>query len=94
MDNPAALQAVAYGRVQGVFFRNFVLRHAVKLGLTGYVRNLPYGKSIEVVAEGEKDSLERLVAYLKVGPPASRVEELTTNWIEYRGCYPNFTIGY
>ena len=70
----ASLRAVVRGRVQGVFFRDFVRRHADQLNLRGYVRNLPDG-GVEVVAEGERPALERLLEYLKEGPPAARGEE-------------------
>jgi len=42
-----SLTATVQGRVQGVFFRDFVNRWARELGLTGYVRNLPDG-AVEV----------------------------------------------
>ncbi len=55
----ASLQATVYGYVQGVFFRAFVSRRAEELGLTGYVRNLPGGKAVEVLAEGERKQLRK-----------------------------------
>ncbi len=54
MTDLASVKAVVYGYVQGVFFRDFVSRQAAQLGLTGYVRNLPGGKAVEVHAEGER----------------------------------------
>lgn len=90
----ALLQAVVYGRVQGVFFRAFVVEHARELGLTGYVRNLPDGKSVEVVAEGERSHLEKLVSYLEVGPPLARVAQVVTDWSEYTGGYSGFRARY
>ena len=86
-----ALQAIVYGRVQGVFFRSFVTRQAEELALTGYVRNLPEG-TVEVCAEGERDKLEELVGYLKVGPPAARVGKVVTNWSGYSGSYTDFDV--
>jgi len=50
MTDKALLQVAVYGRVQGVFFRDFVKRHARELGLAGYVRNLP-----DSAVEGESD---------------------------------------
>ena len=70
----ASVRAIVYGDVQGVFFRAFASRQARELGLTGYVRNLPDGESVEVEAEGERNKLEELIGYLKVGPPAAKVE--------------------
>jgi len=86
-----ALQAIVYGRVQGVFFRSFVTRRAEELALTGYVRNLPEG-AVEVRAEGEREKLEELIGYLKAGPPAARVEKVVTSWSGYSGSYTGFDV--
>ena len=93
MTDLASLQAIIYGRVHGVFFRDFVSRQAARIGLTGYVRNLLDG-TVEVLAEGERKQLEELVGYLKVGPPAARVEKVATNWSEYTGKYFSFNVRY
>jgi len=90
----ASVHAIVYGYVQGVFFRTFASRRANELGLTGYVRNLPNGEAVEVQAEGERKQLKELISYLKVGPPAARVERVVTNWSEYSGSYPGFSIRY
>jgi acylphosphatase len=89
----ASLQATVHGYVQGVFFRAFVSHWAEELGLSGYVRNLPSG-AVEVVAEGEKKQLEKLIGYLKVGPPSARVERVVTNWSGYSGKYSGFSVRY
>jgi acylphosphatase len=93
MADLASLRATVYGHVQGVFFRAFVAEHAHELGLAGYVRNLP-GGAVEAVAEGKREPLEKLVGYLKVGPPESRVEKVVANWSEFTGRYSEFTIKY
>ena len=93
MANSASLQATVYGRVQGVFFRAFVNRWARELGLVGYVRNLP-GGAVEVRAEGERQQLEKLVGYLKVGPSGARVDKVVTSWSEYTGNYSGFSVRY
>jgi len=94
MTDLASVKAVVYGRVQGVFFRAFVSRRAIQLGLTGYVRNLPSEEAIEVHAEGERKQLEELISYLKIGPPGAKVEKVDTNWSEYTGSYSHFNIRY
>jgi acylphosphatase len=93
MTDLASLKAAVYGRVQGVFFRDSVARWARELRLAGYVRNLPDG-TVEVRAEGERQQLEKLVGYLKVGPPAARVSEVVTSWSEYTGSYSGFSVRY
>jgi acylphosphatase len=90
----AAVHAVVRGRVQGVFFRDFVSRRARELGLSGHVHNLPGGEAVEVHAEGERHRLERLIDYLHEGPPAARVKRVETEWSEYTGDYSVFTIKY
>ena len=94
MADLASVQVIVYGYVQGVFFRAFASRRATELGLSGYVRNLPGGEAVEVNAEGERKQLEELIGYLKVGPPAARVEKVVTNWSEYTGSYSRFSIRY
>ncbi|OGN99869.1 MAG: hypothetical protein A2Y58_02055 [Chloroflexi bacterium RBG_13_51_52] len=87
----ASLQATVRGRVQGVFFRASVEERAIQLKLTGYVRNQS-GGVVEVKAEGEKTNLEKLVEYIKVGPPAARVKDVVTTWGEYSGNFSSFRI--
>jgi len=91
MTDLASVQAIVYGRVQGVFFRDFTSRRATKLGLTGYVRNLS-GGTVEIQAEGKRNKLEELVSYLKVGPSAANVEQVITKWSEYTGGYSHFSL--
>ena len=89
----ALLRAVVSGRVQGVFFRAFVRRWAYQLKLSGYVHNLGDG-SVEVVAEGERVGLEKLLEYLKEGPPAASVEKVTEEWGEAKGEFNEFAVRY
>jgi acylphosphatase len=93
MADLASLRAIVHGRVHGVFFRDSVHRWAEQLSLTGCVCNLPDG-TVEVRAEGERPKLERLVGYLKVGPPAAKVNDVIVDWAEYTGKYPGFSIRY
>ena len=94
MTDLASVRVIVYGYVQGVFFRAFASRQARELGLTGYVRNLPDREAVEVQAEGERKQLEKLIDYLKLGPPTARVEKVVTQWSEYTGSYPSFGIRY
>lgn len=67
------------GIVQGVGYRYYTFRTARKLSLTGYVQNKPNG-TVEVVAEGEKSNLLRLIEELRIGPPNCSVENLSIKW--------------
>ena len=70
-----ARRFVLSGRVQGVGFRYFTLDAARREGLHGYVLNRDDG-SVEAVAEGEAESLERFERALRRGPSRSRVEHV------------------
>ena len=63
------------GRVQGVGFRWFVREEARRLGLSGWVMNLPGGE-VEVRAGGESSSLQRLRRALEVGPTGAQVQSV------------------
>ena len=62
--------------MQGVGFRHWTARTALSLGLTGWVRNLPDG-SVEVQAQGEREALDKMAAWLRRGPSSARVTRLT-----------------
>ena len=94
MSELASLSATVYGRVQGVFFRSFASRHARALGLTGYVRNLPQGRAVEVFVEGEREKLEELLGHLGDGPPGGRVDRVEAEWSEYKGEFHRFEARY
>ena len=93
MNDPAAVNAIVHGRVQGVYYRTFARRRAAELGLAGYARNLPDG-TVEVRAEGERERLQRLIGHLEGGPPAARVEKVVTAWSDYTGNYTRFNVEY
>ena len=63
------------GRVQGGFYRAASESVARRLGLTGWVRNLPDGR-VELVACGEETKLKELEQWLWQGPPRARVEQV------------------
>ena len=89
-DDTAAIRAVVRGRVQGVGFREYVETRARFLRLAGYVRNLPDGRSVEVMAEGPRDALEQLIEHLREGPAMSRVDAVDIEWGAPTGEYQNF----
>jgi acylphosphatase len=87
-----SFHATVRGRVQRVFFRAFVRRHARALGLTGYVRNLAQLRAVEVEAEGERSQLEELLKCLYQGPPRASVEKVEVTWGDYAGNFSEFEI--
>jgi acylphosphatase len=74
------LHAIVRGRVQMVGFRYFVLEEARALGLSGWVRNGDDGATVEVVAEGSQEQLQRLEEALRAGPRGARVEAVDATW--------------
>ncbi len=70
------LDLVITGRVQGVFYRHSALAEAQRLGLYGFIRNLPDG-GVEAVAEGPRSALDAFEAWCRVGPPHATVESVT-----------------
>ncbi len=79
------------GIVQGVFFRASVSQVARSLKLTGFVRNLSNG-SVEVVAAGEEEFLNRMIDWCRKGPPGARVEQVEVNWKETTQAFEHFQI--
>ena len=75
------VRCIVSGKVQGVFYRDFVVKHARHLALAGYVRNAPDFK-VEVVAQGYRDKLEKLVEHLRKGPFLARVSKVDVEWQE------------
>lgn len=85
------VELVVRGRVQGVFFRAATQREARRLGLTGWVKNRTDG-SVELVAEGEEDSIRELTGWANHGPSAARVDSVDVRWRGYTGEYYEFAI--
>ena len=77
------------GRVQGVFYRATAEDAAHRLGLVGWVRNLPDGR-VEAVAEGERDKLDAFIAECRQGPPYARVDDIELAWSEPTGEFDSF----
>lgn len=91
MNDPSRLHAVIQGRVQGVGFRAYVQHKAGDIGLTGWVRNRWDG-SVEVLAEGDRAKLDKLVIVLKRGPGSAMVSAVDTEWQEGMGEFTRFTV--
>ena len=80
------------GRVQGVGFRAYVEYSARQIGgLTGWVRNVGYD-TVEAIAEGERDTVDRLILVMKDGPRGARVDESKVEWEEPTGEFDRFGV--
>ena len=75
----ARLRAVVRGYVQGVGYRDYASREAMKLGLCGYVRNASDG-SVELEAEGDRGRLQEWLNLLRRGPSLADVENVEAVW--------------
>ena len=58
--------------MQGIGFRDALRSEALRLGVTGWVRNLADGR-VESVVQGKPDDVAALVEWARRGPPAARV---------------------
>ena len=86
------LRVRVIGRVQGVFFRDFTKRKAGQLDLVGYVSN-KWDGSVEVVAQGEEETLKIFLEHLGEGPPSAEVRDMEVEWInESTQEYERFSI--
>ena len=90
-SQPNRLIASVWGRVQGVAFRQFVLHEAERHALTGTVRNRDDG-TVEVVAEGDEQSLGLLLTAIARGPALARVERVASRYCDSTGEFARFEI--
>jgi acylphosphatase len=83
-------RTVVHGQVQGVFFRDSVRRLAERHGVGGWVANRRDG-AVEAVFEGEREAVERLVAFCREGPRGAQVDSVDVSDEEVEGV-SSFTI--
>jgi len=80
------------GHVQGVGFRAHVEYGARQIGgLTGWVRNVGW-KTVEAIAEGERENVERFIEMMKQGPSISRVDVSSVEWEDATGEFQEFGV--
>ena len=86
------MKIIIHGRVQGIFFRAFVKETADKLGIKGYVKNMP-DETVEIIAEGDERAINELIKDCKKGPSGSFVKEVKAEKVRNNG-YSRFDIIY
>jgi acylphosphatase len=90
MQNPSAPQeqirvhVFVSGRVQGVGYRYSTMDEAQRLGVNGWVRNLPDGR-VEAVFEGSRTVVEEIIRWCHKGPSAAVVKEVAVEYEELEG---------
>jgi len=83
-ESPQRLHVLVEGHVQGVGFRYFAMDQARRLGLNGWVRNLPNG-CVEAEAEGPREDLLVFLEALAEGPAGSVVRKVRPEWLPASG---------
>ena len=91
MTDKTRVHLLISGRVQGVLFRDYTKNAAKEFGIFGFVRNLLDGR-VEVVCEGEKESVEKFLEWCKQGSPLSKIENVGVSFEEYKGEFKDFSV--
>ena len=81
------------GFVQGVGYRRFVRHHARKLGLTGWIKNIPDNR-VEAIFQGPKNGTEKLISICERGPFLSEVKDVQVSFEDGQEIYSSFDIIY
>ncbi len=79
------------GRVQNVGFRAHVEFNAIQIGVTGWVRNVGYD-TVEAVAEGPREKVDRFIEMMKAGPRGAHVDESRVEWESPTGEFMEFGV--
>jgi len=91
MSEPARVHLLITGLVQGVAFRQSAAFEAERLGVAGWVKNLPDGR-VEAEAEGERAKVEVFARWCEHGPRGAAVEWVDTTWGPATGLLRGFRI--
>ena len=73
----ATFHLIIKRKVQGVFYRVSAKKEAIRIGITGWVKNTPE-RHVEIIASGTEDQLQKFVEWCKNGPTEARVEKVIT----------------
>ena len=92
-DNKVRKHIYISGRVQGVGFRANARQKAQTYGVNGWIKNLFDGR-VEAVVEGDKDSVQQMINFLKRGPSFANVTDVEINDEPPTGNLSNFSIKY
>ena len=87
----ARAHVLVSGRVQGVFFRVETRYEATKRNVWGWVRNI-HDNRVEAIFEGQKEAVEKMIAFCRKGPTGAKVKDVTVQWQTYIGDFRDFKI--
>lgn len=93
MKNNKSIKVNIQGRVQGVFFRVYTQKAAIKFGLNGYVKNMPDG-SVEAVIQGPEEKVDQMIEWCWKGSPMSAVTNVAVLPADHEQSYTDFDITY
>lgn len=80
-----------YGRVQGVGFRMSAQSMAIKLNITGFVKNEEDG-TVYIEAEGEEENLKKFLEWCYKSPLTAKIDKTETEFTSELKCFSNFQI--
>lgn len=92
-DDKSRVHVIISGRVQGVFFRASARDEARRLGVNGWVRNLPNG-DVEALLEGEKKAVAQMLLWCHKGPPYAIVDKVDASYEPFIGDQQGFRVVY
>ena len=83
-EDTISVRVVVTGRVQGVWFRAWMVEQASRLGLAGWVRNRSSG-AVEAVFFGPRSKVDEMIAACRRGPSAARVDDVAVEPCAFSG---------
>ena len=91
MEKNVRVNVIIFGRVQGVFFRDETRRAAQRIGVAGWVRNLPDG-TVEALFEGDAEAVNAVIEWCHNGSPLATVSNVQVAWQPWVGDMDGFRI--
>jgi acylphosphatase len=90
-DDNVRAHALISGRVQGVAYRIETQWAAERIGVRGWVRNLPDGR-VEAVFEGGREEVDEILEWCRRGPALARVDAVDVRWENPTGGFTRFGV--
>lgn len=87
------IHVIISGKVQGVWYRASTKQKADELGIFGWVRNMANG-NVEAVFEGEKESLDEMIAWCWIGPARAQVSDVKMVTLKSDETFSGFVVLY
>ena len=78
-NNRKRVVAISEGKVQSVGYRAFCADHALRLGVSGYVQNLPDGR-VKLVGIADEATLRQMIDFMRLGSSFAHVKDVVFRW--------------